>query len=180
MASVRQRCAGVLLARTSDKDSVHKLWRAFVTEKMPALGTLLLDARHAMDARDVVALVRVSNEGAKLFTPEECQRSMEAGELLLKRTRAARYQGALGHLRESIERGECEPHIFVVWPCLASLFQLSAATMLAEYLRLEWETATRDLRGLPQPVGSVAFGKVVERMLNPALKAPVVLKRKAG
>jgi hypothetical protein len=112
-----------------------------------------------------------------LLAEPERERSIEAGTVLLARTEGARYQGALGHYREAVGQGLADGHIGVVWPCLAQLFQLSAAAMLAEYLRMEWETAARDLPGVAQPVGSVAFAKVVELTLHPELAQPNIVRR---
>ena len=49
--------------------------------------------------------------------------------------------------------------------------------MLSEYLRLEWETAVRDLNGIAQPFGQASMVKVAARVLAQVNASPPVLRR---
>ena len=179
LQSVRQGCEGVIIARPTSKVKLNEAWRRFAKDKfIPRLGPALLEAQRSMAERDSDGLVAQDRAWADLLDAAERHRSILAGSLLLERTQGARYQGALGHYREAVEEGLGDGHIGIVWPCLAQMFQLSAATMLAEYLRMEWETAARDLYGAAQPVGSVAFAKIVEVVLHPELAEPKIIRRK--
>ena len=182
LRSVRQSCEGVITEQVSTREALYANWRLFIKDKfIPVLGPALIKSWHSMASRDVEALLIQDQVWASLLLDAERSRSLEAGAVLLARTEGARYQGALGHFREALSAGEGEGHIGVVWPCIAQLFQLSAATMLAEYLRLEWETAARELSGVATPVGSVSFVKVVGAVLNPAQMEPQIMRRrKAG
>ena len=181
LRSVRHRCEGVVLERPDSSAEISLLWRGFVQNRfVPGLGQVLMEAWEASSAGDVRRLVEQEAEWAWHLNDDELARSIAAGRLLLSSTRGARYQGALGHLREAVDGGRAKGLIGVVWPAVAHLFQLTPAALLAEYLRLEWETATRDLYGVNEPRLSYSIPAVVSRVLN-AGKAdePRVLRRRA-
>lgn len=182
LRSVRQSCRGIVLPQAefnARADSVRAAWRSFVeTRFVPTLGPALLEAYAAVASRDPAAMHQLDTVWAKALSDDEAERSMEAGDTLLRRTAGARYQGALGHYRETVDAGNAAGHIGAVWPCVAHLFQLPAATLLAEYLRLEWETMTREMPPLATPIGSVSIEQVVARVLHPGLVEPRVLGRK--
>ena len=178
LRGVRQQCEGVVLERPATKAQMHTRWRAFVGERFErGVGAVLIEAWHTTARRDGPGLIKLETTWSKMLTPDEAHRSGLAGQLLLQRTHGARYQGVLGHFREDVESGRAEGHIGIVWPALAHLFQLSPVIMLSEYLRLEWETAVRDLEGVAAPFGSSAIVKVAARALNPVNVSPRVLHR---
>lgn len=179
LRTVRQRCDGIVWPRREAKTSIQTEWRSFAKERFhEQLAPLLLKAWHACEARDVDALMHVESAWDVMLDEAERARSIRAGKLLLKRTTGARYQGVLGHYRIAVQGGAAEGHIGVAWPALAHLFQLTPATMLAEYLRLEWETSTRELDGVHDPIGSGAFHQVVARVLSPVSNQPRLLRRR--
>ena len=178
LRSVRQQCEGVVLERQETKTQRHGRWRAFVRERFErGLGSALIEAWNTAALRDTEGLVALEARWRQQLTDEESERSLLAGQLLLKRTQGARYQGALGHFRQHVDDGRADGHIGIVWPALAHLFQLSPAIMLSEYLRLEWETAVRDLNGIAQPFGQASMVKVAARVLAQVNASPPVLRR---
>jgi hypothetical protein len=178
LRSVRQQCEGVVLERQETKTQMHTRWRAFVRERFErGLGSALIEAWNTAALRDTEGLVALEARWRQQLTDEESERSLLAGQLLLKRTQGARYQGALGHFRQHVDDGRADGHIGIVWPALAHLFQLSPAIMLSEYLRLEWETAVRDLNGIAQPFGQASMVKVAARVLAQVNASPPVLRR---
>jgi len=179
LRSVRQRCEGVVWQRMERKPTVQVQWRGFVRERfLPQLSSALLEMWELAATRDCAALIEAETRWSALLNDSERQRSMRAGHLLLQRTHGARYQGALGHYRVAVDEGTASGHIGVVWPTLAQLFQLTPAAMLSEYLRLEWETSTRELVGVAQPIGSGSFSKVVSAALSRSTPEPRVLRRR--
>ena len=179
LRTVRQRCNGVVWPARDHKMLIQIEWRAFAKQRFETeLSPLLLKAWRHSETRDIAALVALEQAWAAILSTEENERSIRAGKLLLKRTNGARYQSVLGHYRMAVQAGEASGHIGVAWPALAHLFQLTPATMLAEYLRLEWETATRELDGVMTPIGSGAFDQVVARALSSMNNPPRVLHRR--
>jgi len=181
LRSVRHRCPGVVLEQPEEAAMIRMLWRGFVQERfIGGLGQVLVQAWESAAAGNLARLISYEGEWAWHLTDEELRRSIAAGRLLLNSTRGARYQGTLGHLREAVDAGQAQGLIGVVWPAVAHLFQLTPAALLAEYLRLEWETATRDFRGVHEPRLSFSIPAVVSRVLNagPAGE-PRVLRRRA-
>ena len=181
LRSVRHRCPGVVLEQPAEAAMIRMLWRGFVQERfIGGLGQVLVQAWQSAAAGNLPRLISHEGEWAWHLTDEELRRSIAAGRLLLNSTRGARYQGTLGHLREAVDAGQAQGRIGVVWPAVAHLFQLTPAALLAEYLRLEWETATRDFRGVHEPRLSFSIPAVVSRVLNagPAGE-PRVLRRRA-
>lgn len=178
LRSVRQQCEGVVLERQASKTQMHGRWRVFVRERFErGLGSVLIEAWNTAALRDAKGLVALESRWRQQLSEEECERSLLAGQLLLKRTQGARYQGVLGHYRQHVEDGRAEGHIGIVWPALAHLFQLSPAIMLSEYLRLEWETAVRDLQGIAAPFGSASMVKVAARALAEVNASSLILRR---
>jgi len=179
LRSVRQQCDGLIWPRKEHKTLLQIDWRTFAKERfIKHLSPRLLDAWHAAESRDPLALIEIEHAWAAILNDEEQARSIRAGTLLLKRTNGARYQGVLGHYRTAVQSGAASGHIGIAWPALAHLFQLTPATMLAEYLRLEWETATRELDGVMSPIGSGAFQHIVGRSLSPVPHSPRLLLRR--
>ncbi len=181
LRSVRHRCEGVVLERPDSSAEIGLLWRGFVQNRfVPGLGQVLMDAWKASAEGEIRRLIQQEAEWAWHLNDEELARSVAAGRLLLSSTRGARYQGTLGHLREAVDAGRAQGLIGVVWPAVAHLFQLTPAALLAEYLRLEWETATRDLYGVSEPRLTYSIPAVVSRVLNAGIAdEPRVLRRRA-
>ena len=179
LRSVRQQCEGVIWPRQEHKTLLQIEWRAFAKARfIKQLSPLLLEGWRASEARDPGALIDIEQAWSATLNEGEQARSIRAGSLLLKRTNGARYQGVLGHYRTAVQSGAAAGHIGIAWPALAHLFQLTPATMLAEYLRLEWETATRELEGVMTPIGTGAFQHVVANALSPMPHSPRLLHRR--
>lgn len=179
LRSVRQRCDGVLMMRQNDKDSVHAHWRQFVQSRfLPVLGPALLAAWRQAEGRDAAALVQYEFTHRQTLSASERERSIRAAGLLLKRTKGARYQGPLGHYRAAVAEGKADGHMILVWAAVAHLFQLTPSAMIAEYLRLEWETATRDLPGVVAPFGSSSIDCVAIETLRLLQSEPALVSRK--
>ena len=181
LRSVRHRAEGVVLERPDTGAEIRPLWRGFVQDRfVPGLGHVLMAAWQACAAGDIPRLIELEAEWAWHLNDDELERSIQAGRVLLNSTKGARYQDTLGHLREAVDAGRARGLIGIVWPAVAHLFQLTPAALLAEYLRLEWETATRDLYGVHEPRLNYSIPAVVSRVLNGESTAePRVLRRRA-
>lgn len=131
-------------ARTGQLSVNGAGWQAF-TEGVfrDTLAPALEQAWYAAHAGDLAALAAVDAGLGSRFTAEADHRSRQAGAILLKSTRQARYQGVLGHYRDQITAGHCAGHLAVVWAAVGHFFHLSLPNVIAEYLRLEWDIATR-------------------------------------
>jgi hypothetical protein len=110
----------------------------------------LIAAWQAVQTGSVADLIESNRAFAATLSHEQSTRSCEAGRLLLKGTRGARYQGILGHFRSACEADETPGHFLTVWAAVGHFFQLSLTNVIAEYLRLEWALATRHLPGQPR------------------------------
>lgn len=163
-SSIRQRQQGIYfqpsVPQASAKDSVYppvraarKLlnegWDSFLESTLAGgdLGRVLVRAWQAAQSRQMEALLALDAELSTLLAPEVVRSSIQAGERLLHGTRGARYQGLLGRYRQAQENGQTPGHFFLVWACVSHFFQLSLASMVAEYVRLEWDLAVRQLPG---------------------------------
>jgi hypothetical protein len=51
---------------------------------------------------------------------------------------------------------------------------------MAEYLRLEWEMATREQPHPPEPKGALSFAALVSTALQRETAEPVVMRRRSG
>lgn len=179
LRSVRQRSDGILFEKVEAKDTAHGAWRNFVRDRfLPVLGPALLQAWQLAENRDSEALTHYDATHAQLLTVSERERSTHAAQVLLARTRGARYQGQLGRYRTAVQEANAEGHIIIVWAAVSHLFQLTPSAMMAEYLRLEWETATRDLSGVAMPFGVGAIDQVVLETLKCLQGEPLLVNRK--
>lgn len=128
----------------------HIAWEKFAQESLPnLLIPQLTKAWQAAEAVQLEALISADARFGSGLSEAEKAQSLEAGRLLLKATRGARYQGILKPYRMAIEEGRALGHFLCVWAAVGHFFQLSLTNLVAEYLRLEWQTATRDLPGSP-------------------------------
>jgi hypothetical protein len=167
LQGVRQRSCGIVLPCLPSAATVSIQWRHFIEDLLsPALGPCMLAAMDAALTSDEAVLLGLDSDWERELTKEQAERSRQAGALLLEKTAGARYQGVLGFVRQSVAEGSCVGHIGIVWPAVAAVFQLSPVTALAEYMRLEWETCTRDLPGVPEPTGDLAISHVVQKMIR--------------
>ncbi|MFC5454920.1 urease accessory UreF family protein [Prosthecobacter fluviatilis] len=138
LGSVRARVEVLMVEEPAEWDHfAQHLLREAVG---PALKAAWLCAR----ANDLEGLAGAAEQLSAQLPAGACQRSLQAGAVLLKSTKHARYQGVLGRLREAVDQGRCCSHIAVVWATVGHFFQLSLTNVIAEYLRLEWDMAARD------------------------------------
>lgn len=139
---------------TSRSDSTRQLqsdWNRFTEGSLTrSLSPHFSEVWQAVQSSDLAALLAADQAFSKNLDPEEAMRSVEAGRLLLKGTRQARYQGILGHYRTACDNGTAHGHFLTVWAAVAHFFQLSFASAIAEHLRLEWAMATRHLPVTPE------------------------------
>jgi hypothetical protein len=104
----------------------------------------LIRAWQAAEAGDAEALQKLDQELGSTWPEALSERSAKAGELLLRSTRGARYQGVLGRFRKACDEGRTPGHFLTVWAAVGHFFQLSMVNVIAEYLRLERTMAGRD------------------------------------
>lgn len=133
-----------------------------------AAGPALKSAWQSARANDLAGLVEASSRLSSRLSPAACQRSLQAGAVLLKSTKHARYQGVLGRLREAVEQGRCDSHIAVVWAAVGHFFQLSLTNVIAEYLRLEWDMAARDTHLQVPYAGQFGIAGITSRIMSDA------------
>jgi hypothetical protein len=152
LSGIRQRMDHLhfVSVRTSETRRLHLDWHRFAESSLK--GTLaphFHQAWQAVHQPDLSALLSADEALGSTLSEEECARSLEAGRLLLKATNRARYQGILGHYRRACDSGTTPGHFLILWAAVAHFFQLSLASAIGEYLRLEWALATRHLPVAP-------------------------------
>jgi hypothetical protein len=146
LRSVRQRCGGILLQVHEEAAEFEQEWHALVTKRFhTGLGAALVKSWEAAEARSFEALASAEEGWVRLLTGSATARSETAGHLLLSATRGAHHAGVLQTVQEAVQEGRLTGHIGLVWPVVASVFQLPASTMLLEYLRLEFQCGSRQL-----------------------------------
>lgn len=179
LQSVRARCERVVFEPAELKGpDVWSRWDKYGREWFaPVIGPRLVSAWHAAVARDPAALVALDAALDESLTGRAGEGSRAAGAVLLRTTRGARYQGALGHYRAAVADGVVPGHIAVVWAAVGNFFQLSLTNVLAEYLRLEWETGTRDLCVTTEPSGARSFSTLVSGVLGGVVPEPGLVRR---
>lgn len=151
-SSVRQRMTGLHFqpALTDDVLKLRLAWENFAHTTLTEIhAPHLISAWQAAQTGAPSALIAVDRAFSKSLSEEQTASSVEAGRLLLKSTRGARYQGTLGHYRIAHEAGETPGHFLTVWAAAGHFFQLSLTNVIAEYLRLDWALATRHLPAQP-------------------------------
>jgi hypothetical protein len=114
------------------------------------IGPALKSAWQAALAGDLAGLIAADERLSAQLPPELAQRSIQAGAVLLKSTRHARYQAVLGRLREAV----------------GHFFQLSLTNVIAEYLHLEWDIATRDLEHREKPTGRHSIAGLTSQVMR--------------
>lgn len=167
LRSVRQRCAGVLLPEASSAAELKKRWGPWLEGRfVPDLGPCLLDAWESAGERDAQTLMDCANEWAGMLSTEERTRSLRAGHQLLRSLRGAKHTGLLSMLQESAHDEEWAGHVGIVWPVVATVFQVSPSIMLAEYLRMEVKCSARLLPELHEEAYVPAMLKAVQASLH--------------
>jgi hypothetical protein len=155
LSSIRQRMEH--LHCTTSRPASEKLlcqeWSRFTENSLTtSVAPHFREVWQAVHSSNLQALLAADAAFSKSLSAEEAERSVEAGRLLLKATNKARYQGLLGHYRNACENGTSHGHFLTLWAAVADFFQLSLASAIAEYLRLEWAMATRHLPVTPELV----------------------------
>ncbi len=142
LGSVRARMDG--LSVDADESAFAAAWRNFADGLfIETMGPALKDGWQAAQNGELSALLELDARLSEELPEGVAKRSLRAGAVLLKSTRQARYQGVLGKLREAVELGDCAGHLVTVWAAVAHFFQLPLSSVVAEYLRLEWDIAGR-------------------------------------
>jgi len=173
LSSVRARM-DVLMVRT-DAAATLAAWDDFAGGIMPGtISPALKSAWWAAHAGDLEALIAADEALGGRLPRDLALRSVRAGAVLLKSTRHARYQGVLARLREAVHEGRCAGHIAVVWATVGHFFQLSLANVIAEYLHLEWDIATRDEPWLDKPDGRHSFAVLTSVVMRHLDAEPVL------
>lgn len=140
-------------------------WYVFSSQKLQeVLMPHLMEAWWAVRHNDLAGLLRSDHAFSGRLAEFEAEASGDAGRLLFKATRQARYQGILGHYRQACESGQSPGHFLTVWAAVAHFFQLSLTNVVSEYLRLEWSLATRPRVDAALPEG---FARLVADLLKP-------------
>jgi hypothetical protein len=130
------------------------------------IGPALKFAWQAAQAGDLAGLIAADERLSAQLPAELARRSIQAGAVLLKSTRHARYQAVLGRLREAVGQGRCTGHIAIVWAAVGHFFQLSLTNVIAEYLHLEWDIATRDLEPRAKPTGNNGIAVLTSQVMR--------------
>ncbi len=168
MDSVRQRVPHVAFVSPGGaREEISMVWDEFAeTDWRSAVGPVLAEAWHAAHEGNVDQLVACDAKLGDALAPVSRQASEEAGRRLLRTTRGARYQGVLGKYRVRVEETDSGCHAAVVWAATGCFFQLGLASVIAEYLHLEWDTATRHLTDRHGPLGKHGIAGLTSRMLH--------------
>lgn len=179
--SLRQRGSGILLPCLPSTTTLEVSWRHFCNELfLPQLGSVLLKAWEAAHAGNLIALMEQEKAWLAVLNEEQSARSAQAGTLLMQCLKGARYTGTLSQLRSAVAEGKCAGHIGIVWPTVACLFQLPPVNMMAEYLRLEWETMTRDLPATREPEATLSFAALVQKLMRHPAEPKIAPQRRSG
>ena len=133
-----------------------------------AIGPALKSAWQSARANDLAGLIAADARLSSQLPPAACQRSLQAGAVLLKSTKHARYQGVLGRLREAVEQGRCDGHIAIVWAAVGHFFQLSLTNVIAEYIRLDWDMVSRDTHVQVPYAGKFSIAGLTSRIIHEA------------
>lgn len=168
---VRAQCEAILFHTHGEagRHTMIKDWEGFLDRPWKdCIAPCLLDAWRAADAGDLDALLAVDIRLGEALPPEARSRSLFAGELLLKSTRGAKYQGVLGHLRQRVDAETREVHLATVWAAVSVVFQLPVADVVGEYLREEWMTSTGRHAHHADPQGLLSFAATAHRTLRDA------------
>lgn len=178
-SSIRQRQAGIhfhavdlpqpsLYPRAPiTRQALAARWENFIqTELRGALGLPLIQAWQAARDQDLPRLLELDTALQSMLTDRAHADSREAGARLLQGTRGARYQGLLGRYRTEQEEGRTPGHFFMVWAAVGHFFQLSLASVIAEYIRLEWDLAARHLPTPANPLSPSGIASLTSHLMH--------------
>jgi hypothetical protein len=146
LSGIRQRVDHLHFkaTRTIETRRLHLEWHYFSEKALKiTLAPAFHEAWQAVHQPDLSKLMQADEALDRALSEEGRSCSLQAGRLLLKATHRARYQGILGHYRKACESNAAHGHFIIVWAAAAHFFQLSLASAISEYLRLEWALATR-------------------------------------
>lgn len=190
-SSIRQRTEGLYFHATDlpqpslyprhplTQQALSARWEDFTqTQLRGALGHTLLQAWQAVQAQDLTRLQALDIHLQAHLTPQAQKASHEAGTRLLQGTRGARYQALLGRYRSLHENGETPGHFLIVWAAVAQFFQLSLANVIAEYIRLEWDLASRQLPTPTTPLSLENIASLTSHLMQSHAKDLHLLSQK--
>ena len=165
---VRARCVAVVFQSDAmDRAELLSDWQTFAAESfLPILAPALIEGWQQAIIGDESGLLAWNLKLNQQLNETSRERSLAAGEVLLHDTRGAKYQGALGKLRQRIETGETDGHLAMVWAGLSAMFQIPPVDMLTEYLRQEWLVGTRDFASAGEPQGALSFPGLAQQALH--------------
>ncbi len=146
-------------------------WESFVQKDLKGpLGLPLIQAWEAARDQDLARLLELDAGLSAMLTGQALKDSREAGARLLQGTRGARYQGLLGRYRAEQEKapdqGGTPGHFFIVWAAVGHFFQLSLASVIAEYVRLEWDLAVHHLPTEAAPLSAEKIASLTSSLMH--------------
>lgn len=178
-SSIRQRHSGLyfhaaglpntgLYPRTAlSHQALAARWENFIQSDLRGpLGSTLLQAWQAVQEQNLSRLAELDATLDESLPPALRASSREAGERLLQGTRGARYQGLLGRYRTLKEEGKTSGHFFLVWAAVAHFFQLSLTNVIAEYIRLEWDLAARQVNPSAAPLPLEKITRLTSQLMH--------------
>ena len=165
---VRARCEGITFkTRGLHRAQVLLDWERHMEETfLPILAPCLLAAWKGAGLGDAQSLGDGNAALNRQLPRGLAMMSLEAGEVLLRDTRGAKYQGVLGSFRDCADAGAVAPHLAMVWAGLSAMFQMPPQDFLSEYLREEWLVGTRDLGPMSPPQGGLSFVGLAQRAMH--------------
>ncbi len=153
----------------ADRASLIADWLKFTDEIfLRVLAPALLRGWQSAQVGDDARLASGDHELHKQLPAATAERSIAAGAILLEQTRGAKYQAALGRLRQRFDKGETTGHLVIVWSAIGALFQMPPLDLLTEYLREEWLVGARNSHHPAEPQGPLSFEALAYRALHEA------------
>ncbi len=168
--SVRAQSEALVFQSTAvDRPGLITDWLRFTDDVfLRILAPALLQGWQNAHAGVDALLVSGDHDLHRQLPEAMAQRSIAAGCILLEQTRGAKYQGALGRLRQRHDQGETTGHLAIVWSAIAALFQMPPLDLLTEYLREEWLVGARNSHHPAEPQGPLSFEALAHRALHGA------------
>lgn len=147
-------------------------WEAFGQQVfLPILAPALLQCWQAARENCDAVFAEIAHTLNRQLPESLCESSIEAGRWLLHSTEGAKYQGALGRLRQQVADLRLEPHLSIVWAAIAALFQLPAPDLLMAILREEWRAGCPEQVPQAEPKGRHSFSALTKIALRDSLQA---------
>ena len=169
--SIRAHCPALIFETEGEgvRHTMIKDWEAFLAGTWKdSAAPALLKAWKAAETGDLDGMLAANDFLDHSIKGEALYRSLAAGDLLLKGTQGAKYQGVLGQLRQRVQSEGIDVHLPIVWAAVAIVFQLPVADVVGEYLREEWMTATGRYAHHADPQGLLSYAAVAHRTLRDA------------